>query len=210
MSYSQFSNLRESWPRGDPEIEASLVAPSASFDDIVTFGCAHEGESGYRHFNQNSTTWVGSQSGGDVLIADSADIAELRESYPDSDLSKHGMMVVIMEDDHERCQAHDDDEEYNEMLASAFVAGVVTVGAILVWDWLPENDWNVVYTALGFYYTVSWTIRASQDDDLIGGTEFAEEWNQRKNDNVTRTHVIFRNDERVGTADLHARPRGYY
>lgn len=92
MTYSHLHNDGEAWLKGSPEIEVFVSGPPAPGQEGRELSCASDRASGYRYFDQNSSTWRGS-----VLLLSRDQITNYRMDTDNS------FTVTIWEDDHDTC-----------------------------------------------------------------------------------------------------------
>ena len=161
LVYTNFYDVKEPWIRGDPEIEAHVVGPSA-FDAttlIRDLHCSGQNEPGWYHFDQNADQWYGA-----VLVypQDAVVSNNFVQQVPD-----HRQFTVAMyEDDYQSCVTHDDARRYLDAMAWAAAWSYKTYG--LLAD-CPDLACVVIVTGLYASDVAKWTWSvATTNDDFLG------------------------------------------
>lgn len=203
-------DLHEGWMRGSPEIEIHLIGPDSSGTFVRTYACAGEHQSGVKHFDMDDHDFTGT-----VEVAGHSD---MNAPILGSDSS---LAIGIWEDDDSTCIVKD----HGDLAWTVQAIGLTFIGyasAALVnrgnhrctnlapCDLLNYFQW---YASIGIaiYTTVIWLQYAfdgilnqllATNDDLVGVLMPSARWNAAHGDSVTSTHVVVKEDVRVGTLDL--------
>jgi hypothetical protein len=190
----------EGFLRGSPEIEAMLMGPLMDTLSVAKIDCANESRTGTpRFYNQDDNDWSGN-----VLLADSAQLANILALYPPgTPWTKVRFSFAFWEDDTGRCQIATTANTWkNDMILSGLaLAGGAAATSI---DWSNPDDIKsggpFVAAGLIALYSLIRTIGGS--DDYLGLVVNPNAWNPvNPNDPVTSQAVII-GKSRNGTATL--------
>jgi hypothetical protein len=161
--------------------------------------CANESSLPPRYYDQDHHDWTGN-----VLIADTNQVARVRAAYPPgTPWSRVRFTVAFWEDDTGRCQIATSVNTWANKLKAAGLA-VVGGAAILGTDWKQSIDteaWPfIVQLPLGMLGLIG-TIGGN--DDFIGNVVNRSVWNPLHPDDVVFTNqIILDGGTRNGTATI--------
>lgn len=115
MFDNYIDDLGESWTKGDPELEAHLLSPTASSPDALeSIQCAGEQEFGQFHFDQDGSTLPAGEA---VRLATKSQIEDFQDTFGTGE----GQGVLLLEDDDTTCEIKMDENSLNEFLENTAV-----------------------------------------------------------------------------------------
>lgn len=199
LTQASILDLHEDWLRGAPEVEAMFMGPLTDTSKMNMVACANESVAAPRYYDQNNTNWTGN-----VLIADSMQLARVRAAYPPgTPWSLVRFTVALWEDDTGRCQIATSVNSWKNKLMAA---GLTVLGGMVVLgtDWTQPIDteaWPfIVQLPLGLLGLIG-TIGGN--DDFIGNIVNRSVWNPLHPDDVVFTNqLILDGNLRNGTATI--------
>jgi hypothetical protein len=195
-------DLHEPWNRGDPELEIHVTGLKAD-STVGTISCSSkDGNLVWAPFDMRKAwNMDGHYYSDSVLVATPSDLVA------GGDSSK---TIELWEDDNEACTTHDNSDWWTKQ--KAFVlSGVLVPTSILVRGECQTLVCEIL--ELGSYvfgpaaveYWVSgrfFSVLFGMGDDQVGTLVLASQWNADHGDNVTTTHAVVLDGQRVGTVDL--------
>jgi hypothetical protein len=173
MTYSNVSDLKEPWTKGDPEIEAHVFAhvsgaPAGSLSDVSSV-CSGQESAGLKYFDQNDHTWSG-----EVLVISNADMESLGTMPGDT---TRGFQVVLEENDDVYCETRSDSTNVAQALAIGGAGTAVSVVAYRgIWaathcETCTGSGGLYLAAALATYFAIDGITNAIVgNDDIIGVT----------------------------------------
>ncbi|MDX2194627.1 MAG: hypothetical protein NW201_14885 [Gemmatimonadales bacterium] len=166
---SRIFDLREGWPRGEPEIEVLAQFSVNVLDprgDPEVPGCAWEGAYDptpvptrrFGPFDQNSTDWTGS-----VPLVRADDYSALTTPFP-----TRGFRFIVVENDNEPCEFRGSQFDAEGVVVAAD-AGVSVAGGYAAIKKSVINGLKLLKGAYGFFKVVKFAGATLQNsDDMIG------------------------------------------
>lgn len=155
LTQSHLNDTFESWLKGKPEIEISVLGQKGATDSLTTYQCINEGAAGPYNFNQDSKDWSGS-----TLLMSQAQLDNFKAAHP-----SQALRLFFVEDDDTPCvmKANMADLKSIIQAVDAFVKGLaggkdVTTWYGKAWKYLPVVQ-QVVSLGSSLIKT---------NDDLIG------------------------------------------
>jgi hypothetical protein len=155
LTQSHLNDTFESWLKGKPEIEISVLGQKGATDSLTTYQCINEGAAGPYNFNQDSKDWSGS-----TLLMSQAQLDNFKVAHPNQ-----ALRLFFVEDDDTPCvmKANMADLKSIIQAVDAFVKGLaggkdVTTWYGKAWKYLPVVQ-QVVSLGSSLIKT---------NDDLIG------------------------------------------
>lgn len=194
LTQTYLQDLGEGWPRGAPEIEAMLIGPVADTLTVGLVSCANESNVTPSYWNQDNNSWTG-----DVLVADSAHLEQVRRKYPaGTPWSKVRFTIHFWEDDHERCAIATDQEEWKDYFEAT--VAIVLFGAAWIADDFDSENPFIMGLVAGFNQL---RVTLGGNDDNLGYVVNSGAWNPtHPSDPVSTNHAVVRGTTRNGTATL--------
>jgi hypothetical protein len=199
LTQANILDLHEDWLRGAPEVEAMFMGPLSDTSKMNLIACANESAAAPRFYNQDGNTWTGN-----VLIADTLQLARVRAAYPPgTPWSMVRFTVALWEDDTGRCQIATSVNSWANKLKAAALT-VLGGMVVLSTDWTQPVDteaWPfIVQLPLGLLGLIG-TIGGN--DDFIGNLVNRSAWNPlHPDDTVFTNQVILDGNVRNGSATI--------
>ena len=129
LDYSHLDDWKESWPRGDPEVEAFLIGPTVNpAADGEKLSCSGERSGGAKYFNQDGHDWSAPVWSVEGQLYSASELAAYQEVY------KKPFVIQFWEDDQESCEIRKDDksllQQISEDLSTVRAAASVVINLL--------------------------------------------------------------------------------
>ena len=167
---------------------------------VAKIDCANESRGGTpRYYNQDHNDWSGN-----VLLADSAQLAHILALYPaGTSWSKVRFSFAFWEDDTGRCQIATSANTWkNDIIAS----GLVLLGgaAATSIDWSNPNDIKDggPFVAAGLYALLTLVQTIGGNDDYLGLVVNPGAWNAMNPNDPVQAQAVIIGKSRNGSATL--------
>lgn len=161
MTFTDLYDAHEPWIKGDPELEAHVMGPSATdpSDLVRPLHCSGQNESGWYRFDQNADQWSGA-----VLLYTQVDMQ--KNGFTVQTPDNRQFAISLFEDDYQSCVIHDDGSRFWHAFVWASLWAAKSFGLV--------SDCNsLVCSAIVFAIYTSETVRwtwsvATTNDDYVG------------------------------------------
>jgi hypothetical protein len=129
LDYVNIYDWKESWPRGDPEIEAHLIGPT--FDPSANgehLSCTAQTQSGPKYYDQNGHDWSAPVYSVEGQLFTADELTRYQAVY------NKPFVIQFWEDDQEACEIRKDDksqlQQVSEDLSTVYHAASVIVNLL--------------------------------------------------------------------------------
>jgi hypothetical protein len=158
ISHTNIPDLKESWPRGDPELEVFLIGPTANPDnDGEKLSCSGQGAGGYKHFDQNSQYYSAPYWSVEAQLYTRAELDNYATVY------NKPFEVQFWEDDQDACEIVTDQRSQLQQLVDNLTA-VYQISAIVVHMWETRTITAGAINAIRGRLAATW----ENNDDFVG------------------------------------------